>query len=42
MRAPAVDEDGTAITKRWLALTSAWTEGPMPRRILAELARTPS
>ena len=38
MRAPAVDEDGTAITKRWLALTSAWTEGPMPRRILAELA----
>ena len=38
MEAPTVDADGTAITKRWLALTSAWTEGPVPRRILAELA----
>lgn len=38
MEAPTVDADGTAITKRWLALTSAWTEGPRWRRILAELA----
>ena len=38
MQTPAVDADGTLVTKRWLALTSAWTEGPKPRRILAELA----
>lgn len=38
MEAPTVDADGTAITRRWLALTSAWTEGPRWRRILAELA----
>lgn len=38
MQTPAVDVDGTSVTKRWLALTSAWTEGPKPRRILAELA----